>query len=168
MTPRSPRSTTANRNSSSPDQSQSTLPMVSESSVSRVRWCRDFLVTLRALDDLLRIEVADTRGDRRPPLTRQPPAPDAESGRGLPPIEAVADRWGVAEGPVPRKTVRAELDLVPPEHENACAGVPCDNPKGTTDGEKEPSQAPPAPVVDRRGHSLTKVNIANSAGQSPR
>ncbi|WP_206432356.1 ATP-binding protein [Streptomyces sp. ADI92-24] len=60
---------------------------------------------------LLRIEVTDTRGDRLPaPST---PADDAESGRGLLIVEALADRWGVVPGLVPRKTVWAELDLVP-------------------------------------------------------
>ncbi|MFH8759900.1 hypothetical protein [Streptomyces atroolivaceus] len=38
---------------------------------------------------------------------------DAGSGRGLLIVEALADRWGVTPGPVPRKTVRAGLDLVP-------------------------------------------------------
>jgi hypothetical protein len=45
--------------------------------------------------------------DRLPHLT--PPAPDADSGRGLVLVDALADRWGVTPGPRPRKTVRAEL-----------------------------------------------------------
>ncbi|GAA3980978.1 hypothetical protein GCM10022232_11380 [Streptomyces plumbiresistens] len=45
----------------------------------------------------------------------------AESGRGLLLVEALADRWGTAQGPHPRKTVWAELCL-PPEHRNACSG----------------------------------------------
>lgn len=75
---------------------------------------RDFLLELRRTDDgnVLRIEVTDTRGDRLPSTQRQLPAPDSESGRGLLLVEALADRWGVAPGPVPRKTVWAELDLV--------------------------------------------------------
>lgn len=44
---------------------------------------------------------------------RDSPGPYAEGGRGLLIVEALADRWGVVEGPVPRKTVWAELDLVP-------------------------------------------------------
>ncbi|MFJ2266133.1 hypothetical protein ACIO8F_01790 [Streptomyces sp. NPDC087228] len=28
-------------------------------------------------------------------------------------VEALADHWGIGVGPVPRKTVRAELDLAP-------------------------------------------------------
>ncbi|MFF2185671.1 ATP-binding protein [Streptomyces sp. NPDC058155] len=77
---------------------------------------RDFLLELRRTDDgrVLRIEVTDTRGDRLPGLDPQPPPPDAESGRGLLLVEVLADRWGVALGPVPRKTVWAELDLVRP------------------------------------------------------
>ncbi|TLS45930.1 ATP-binding protein [Streptomyces montanus] len=56
----------------------------------------------------LRIEVTDTRGDRPVPRP-QPPSPEAESGRGLVLVEALADRWGVTSGPAPRKTVWAEL-----------------------------------------------------------
>ncbi len=61
----------------------------------------------------LRIEVTDTRGDRRPKL--QEPDADAESGRGLLLVDALADRWGVAEGRYPRKTIWAELSLSAPE-----------------------------------------------------
>lgn len=42
-----------------------------------------------------------------------PPADDSESGRGLLIVEALADRWGVVLGPVPRKVVWAETSLVP-------------------------------------------------------
>ncbi|MCG7524402.1 ATP-binding protein [Streptomyces sp. OfavH-34-F] len=73
---------------------------------------RDFLLSLTVSDaSRLRIEVTDTRGDRLP--VRDSPGPYAEGGRGLLIVEALADRWGVVEGPVPRKTVWAELDLVP-------------------------------------------------------
>ncbi|MFC9607722.1 ATP-binding protein [Streptomyces niveus] len=77
---------------------------------------RDFLLELRRTDDgrVVRIEVTDTRGDRIPGLSPQLPPPDAESGRGLLLVEVLADRWGVTQGPVPRKTVWAELDLVRP------------------------------------------------------
>ncbi|MGI5482434.1 ATP-binding protein [Streptomyces lavendofoliae] len=63
----------------------------------------------------LRIAVTDTRGDRLPPGPGEVVAPgaDAEGGRGLLIVEALADRWGFTAGPVPRKTVWAELDLVP-------------------------------------------------------
>ncbi|MFJ6175160.1 ATP-binding protein [Streptomyces bacillaris] len=33
-------------------------------------------------------------------------------GRGMLIVEALADHWGIAPGPVPRKTVWAEIDLV--------------------------------------------------------
>lgn len=78
---------------------------------------RDFRLRLAVEDEggRLRIEVTDTRGDRLPPGpgTLTPPADGAESGRGLLIVEALAARWGVIAGPVPRKTVWAELDLVP-------------------------------------------------------
>ena len=76
---------------------------------------RDFRLDLTLQDDdsLLRIAVTDTRGDRLPPPPSETttPAGDAESGRGLLIVEALADRWGVITGPVPRKTVWAEITL---------------------------------------------------------
>ncbi|CAL9502712.1 ATP-binding protein [Streptomyces sp. enrichment culture] len=76
---------------------------------------RDFRLTLYVVGATLRIEVTDTRGDRLP--QPQLPSPDAESGRGLLLVEALADRWGVSEGRFPRKTVWAELRLTVPEPE---------------------------------------------------
>ncbi|MFJ7270769.1 ATP-binding protein [Streptomyces sp. NPDC099050] len=73
---------------------------------------RDFRLALLSGADSLRIEVTDTRGDGLPVL--RVPAPGADSGRGLLLVEALADRWGVGLGPVPRKTVWAELDLPRP------------------------------------------------------
>ncbi|MFH8659687.1 ATP-binding protein [Streptomyces afghaniensis] len=70
---------------------------------------RDFRLLLYVVADTLRIEVTDTRGDRLP--TPQLPPPDAESGRGLLLVDALADRWGVTPGLPPRKTVWAELTL---------------------------------------------------------
>ncbi|MGW2087390.1 ATP-binding protein [Streptomyces sp. NPDC001880] len=73
---------------------------------------RDFRLSLIAhRDELLRIEVTDTRAEQLPVAS----APDrhAESGRGLLIVEALADRWGIDVGPVPHKTVWAELDLAP-------------------------------------------------------
>ncbi|MEU1126464.1 ATP-binding protein [Streptomyces sp. NPDC005899] len=75
---------------------------------------RDFRLGLTVhRDALLRIEVTDTRGDCLPPGpgALDPPSGDAESGRGLLIVEALADRWGVVVGPAPRKTVWAELDF---------------------------------------------------------
>ncbi|MFC8504959.1 ATP-binding protein [Streptomyces sp. NPDC057411] len=63
---------------------------------------RDFHLALLAQDDVLRIEVADTRGDRLPRYGR---------GRGLLIVAELARGWGVRTGPVPRKTVWAELAL---------------------------------------------------------
>ncbi|MDN0193715.1 ATP-binding protein [Streptomyces sp. S.PNR 29] len=68
---------------------------------------RDFRLTLYVVGGTLRIEVTDTRGDRLP--HREHTTPDGESGRGLVLVEALADRWGVAHGPTPRKTVWAEV-----------------------------------------------------------
>ena len=81
---------------------------------------RDFRLTLYVVADTLRIEVADTCGDRLPRL--QDSSPDAESGQGLVLVEALADRWGVTLGPRPRKTVWVELSLAP-DHRNACFGA---------------------------------------------
>ncbi|WP_407071058.1 ATP-binding protein [Streptomyces cellulosae] len=84
---------------------------------------RDFRLTLYVVADTLRIEMTDTCGERIPRI--QSPASDAESGRGLVLVEALADRWGVAQGPRPRKVVWAELNLSP-EHGNAQTCDGCD------------------------------------------
>ncbi|MFE6619280.1 ATP-binding protein [Streptomyces sp. NPDC057740] len=89
---------------------------------------RDFLLLLYVVDDTLRIEVTDTRGDRFP--HPQHVTPEAESGRGLLLVEAFADRWGFSEGPAPRKTVWAEVTVQPPMPRNPCCG-------GTGDPRKE-------------------------------
>ncbi|MER5296110.1 ATP-binding protein [Streptomyces pharetrae] len=58
---------------------------------------------------VLRIEVTDAKGECVP--RRRDAAPDpVESGYGLLLVEELADRWGVRLGPVPCKTVWAELD----------------------------------------------------------
>ncbi|MFF0188969.1 ATP-binding protein [Streptomyces sp. NPDC005244] len=105
---------------------------------------RSFHLALLASGGVLRVEVTDTRGDDLP-HRRQSPAPDteSESGRGLLLVEALADRWGVELGPVPRKTVWAELDLSP-EPRNVRSGGAGAPQKGTREG-KEPHQAPPLP-----------------------
>ncbi|MGW1005160.1 ATP-binding protein [Streptomyces sp. NPDC002520] len=71
---------------------------------------RSFRLTLYVVGDILRIEVTDTRGDRLPQM-KMAAAVDAECGRGLLLVDAFAERWGVAEGRFPRKTVWAELRL---------------------------------------------------------
>ncbi|WP_372445134.1 ATP-binding protein [Streptomyces verrucosisporus] len=81
---------------------------------------RDFRLGLRVTGDggdvggvTLRIEVSDARGDRLPAAPGPSAPEDAEGGRGLLLVEALADRWGVESWPPPRKTVWAELDLRP-------------------------------------------------------
>ncbi|MEV7614592.1 ATP-binding protein [Streptomyces sp. NPDC089799] len=59
----------------------------------------------------LRIEVADTRSEAEPPVAVQPPEPEAESGRGLLLVSALAARWGTEHGLPPLKKVWAEIDL---------------------------------------------------------
>ncbi|MFF9480149.1 ATP-binding protein [Streptomyces sp. NPDC014733] len=63
--------------------------------------------------DRLRIEVADTRTEARPPDPGdlRPLAPDAESGRGLLLVAALAERWEVTDRPGVGKIVRAEVTL---------------------------------------------------------
>ncbi|QOV38713.1 ATP-binding protein [Streptomyces ferrugineus] len=74
---------------------------------------RCFRVTL-ALDapDTLRVEVADSRGDRLPRSRTDPADPTAESGRGLLLVDALATRWGTAPYPPSGKTVWACLPLL--------------------------------------------------------
>ncbi len=72
---------------------------------------RSFRLTLSVLrSGTLRIEVTDTRGDRLPVLSSAGREELPDSGRGLLLVEVLADRWGVRTGPVPIKTVWAELD----------------------------------------------------------
>ncbi|MGW3118756.1 ATP-binding protein [Streptomyces sp. NPDC001107] len=78
---------------------------------------RDFhlRVTFAESDGVLRIEVTDTRTERLP--TPGTPPPDAESGRGLLLVDALADDWGVTPRPTaPGKTVWAELLLSPSKY----------------------------------------------------
>ena len=86
---------------------------------------RDFRLTLYVVGDTLRIEVSDTRGDRLPEAQR--PCVDAESGRGLLLVDALADRWGVREDRFPRKTVWAEVCCSGPEPEPAVSGAAGDS-----------------------------------------
>ncbi|MFF2774701.1 ATP-binding protein [Streptomyces sp. NPDC058052] len=57
----------------------------------------------------LRIDVSDTRGERRP--ASGVPGPLDEGGRGLLLVGALASRWTVLDRVPVGKTVRAELDL---------------------------------------------------------
>jgi anti-sigma regulatory factor (Ser/Thr protein kinase) len=56
---------------------------------------RDFRLRVTLRRELLRIAVSDTRGDRGPRVGV--PGPDAQAGRGLLLVEAIAARWGVTE-----------------------------------------------------------------------
>jgi anti-sigma regulatory factor (Ser/Thr protein kinase) len=74
---------------------------------------RDFELWLGLSSCTLRVEVSDTRGERRPPEpgALSAPQPVAETGRGLILVEALADRWAVIDRVPVGKTVSAELDL---------------------------------------------------------
>jgi anti-sigma regulatory factor (Ser/Thr protein kinase) len=75
---------------------------------------RNFRLTLRLRKPhTLRIEVTDTRADRLPqrPEPNQDHRDVKESGHGLLLVEALANGWGTTLGPVPKKTVWAELTL---------------------------------------------------------
>ncbi|NLU76746.1 ATP-binding protein [Streptomyces sp. HNM0575] len=80
---------------------------------------RSFRLTVRVTEGpsgrsartALRIEVTDARPERLPSTRPAPSPPEAESGRGLLLVEALADRWGVTPGPAPCKTVWAETNL---------------------------------------------------------
>ncbi|MFF5012631.1 ATP-binding protein [Streptomyces sp. NPDC001165] len=77
---------------------------------------RDFRLALHLdlVAGLLRIAVTDARGDRLPsPATAPTAPPDAESGRGLLMVTALADRWGTEPCPPGGKTVWAELVTLP-------------------------------------------------------
>jgi anti-sigma regulatory factor (Ser/Thr protein kinase) len=81
---------------------------------------RNFRLTLTVTGALLRIEVTDTRGEELPEI--QAPEPDAESGRGLLLVDALAHRWGIADDHYPRKIVWAELHLTPDLGRPCCGG----------------------------------------------
>lgn len=70
---------------------------------------RDIALRLTYGPHTIRIEIADPRGERLP---HRPTfaALDADSGRGLLLIDALAARWGVDTKPGPGKTVWAEID----------------------------------------------------------
>ncbi|MEU6760348.1 ATP-binding protein [Streptomyces sp. NPDC046685] len=75
---------------------------------------RGFRLQIAVSGSTLRIEVSDTRSEWAPPSTAELPALAAESGRGLILVGALADKWGVTLGPVPLKTVWAEVALPAP------------------------------------------------------
>lgn len=73
---------------------------------------RDFELRVALAPPVIRIEVADTRTEKRPHRGPVQPAPDADSGRGLLLVEALASRWGVLDRSV-GKTVWAEVPSAP-------------------------------------------------------
>jgi anti-sigma regulatory factor (Ser/Thr protein kinase) len=109
---------------------------------------RDFRLTLHLRCSVLRIEVTDTRRERLPQL--QQPALDAESGRGLLLVDALAHRWGVAEDRFPGKTVWAELGFARPEPAPSRSGAARAFSKKR---EGETTRPNPTPPARRRSHS---------------
>ncbi|KUJ64842.1 hypothetical protein ACZ90_55300 [Streptomyces albus subsp. albus] len=76
---------------------------------------RDFHLRLvRVGKGVIRIEVSDTRHDRRPSIVTAPS--DSETGRGLCLVSRLADRWAVSPRPggAPGKTVWAECAMEAP------------------------------------------------------
>ncbi|MFE1507023.1 ATP-binding protein [Streptomyces sp. NPDC058726] len=83
---------------------------------------RDFRLELRSepASGLLRIEVTDAGGGHLPfPLADFTTPPEAESGRGLLLVTALADRWGTQPYPPSGKTVWADVS-----HRSACDASP--------------------------------------------
>ncbi|MFD7610468.1 ATP-binding protein [Streptomyces sp. NPDC059828] len=70
---------------------------------------RDFELRLLLGSGVLRIEVSDTRGERAPAMATQSAA-DAETGRGLLLVDALASDWGTTQRVI-GKTVWAVLPL---------------------------------------------------------
>lgn len=84
---------------------------------------RDFRLALTHGDDgVLTVAVTDPRGDQLPEPARVLDADAATSGYGLLLVEELAERWGVRCGPVPCKTVWAEVRVAAPEAGNAGFG----------------------------------------------
>ncbi|WP_245685495.1 ATP-binding protein [Streptomyces yerevanensis] len=71
---------------------------------------RDIALRLTSSVGTVRVEIADAQGERLPVLASTPPDGDADTGRGLLLVEALATRWGVDSEPGPSKTVWAEID----------------------------------------------------------
>ncbi|MGW4388476.1 ATP-binding protein [Streptomyces sp. NPDC004685] len=71
---------------------------------------RDIVLRLTSGAGMLRVEIADARGERLPVRSSAPPGGDVETGRGLLLVDVLATRWGIETKPVPGKTVWAEID----------------------------------------------------------
>ncbi|MFF2215442.1 ATP-binding protein [Streptomyces antibioticus] len=72
---------------------------------------RDFglRLVLDAAEGLVRVEVADAVGEKRPPVAGPSPCPEGESGRGLLLVDALALRRGTVDRWPVGKTVWAEV-----------------------------------------------------------
>ncbi|WP_344328352.1 ATP-binding protein [Streptomyces macrosporus] len=71
---------------------------------------RDFHLRLTAHPGHLRVEVADTRAERMPPVEVTTPDSDSETGRGLWLVSRLAASWGAVPRPDgPGKVVWAEI-----------------------------------------------------------
>ncbi|WP_256254893.1 ATP-binding protein [Streptomyces sp. cf124] len=82
---------------------------------------QDFEVRLIAGEEALRVEVSDTRAERVPTLSPNEPPGEAESGRGLMLVAALADEWGTASRHgAPGKTVWAEVRCPLTGHSPTC------------------------------------------------
>nr|WP_249416483.1 ATP-binding protein [Streptomyces sp. TS71-3] len=66
-------------------------------------------LSLDGTTGVVRIEVADAAGVKRPPKAAPPSCPGGESGRGLLLVNALATRWGSAPRDPLGKTVWAEV-----------------------------------------------------------
>ncbi|MFI2204108.1 ATP-binding protein [Streptomyces sp. NPDC020192] len=125
---------------------------------------RDFRLTLYVVGDTLRIEVTDTRGDHLP--RAQHTSPNDESGRGLLLVQALADRWGVTEGPTPRKTVWAEVKTGPESarHHPTAIALPGAHPRTSPQRPDRHAHGVVQPAPDHRA-AHTKKGHRHEHGQ---
>ncbi|MCX4738484.1 ATP-binding protein [Streptomyces antibioticus] len=68
-------------------------------------------LVLDAAEGLVRVEVADAVGEKRPPVTGPSSCPEGESGRGLLLVDALAVRRGTEDRWPVGKTVWAEVPV---------------------------------------------------------
>src|SRR5690606_9629337 len=78
---------------------------------------RDFRLGLERdeVAGVVRVEVAEPAGGRRPPGAGPSSCPEGESGRGLLLVDALGRRWGRVPREAVGKTVWAEVTAGPPE-----------------------------------------------------